>query len=158
MILDSLKHRNSYAGLSPAFDRAFEYLSRHDLTGLEPGRYPIEGDEIYLMIQQPEMKAWEQGRWEGHRRYADIQLLLSGEERIGYAPAEVLEPETAYSEEADILFFKDAEGKERELQERSLLLHPGEFALFFPQDAHRPCIASSGSEAAVRKAVVKVRL
>lgn len=159
MILDSLKHWNSYAGLSPAFDRAFEYLSRHDLTGLEPGRYPIAGDEVYLMIQQPEMKAWEQGRWEGHRRYADIQLLLSGEERIGYAPVEALESETAYSEETDILFFKDADEKERELQERSLLLHPGEFAIFFPQDAHRPCIAaSSGSETAVRKAVVKVRL
>ena len=39
-----------------------------------------------------------------------------------------------------------------------MLLHPGEFAVFFPQDAHRPCIKSEGSDETVRKAVVKVRL
>ncbi|MCI6036511.1 MAG: YhcH/YjgK/YiaL family protein [Candidatus Limiplasma sp.] len=158
MILDSVKHLNRYAGLSAAFGLAIEYLSRNDLTKLEPGRYPIAGDEVYLMIQQPELKKWEEGHWEGHRRYADIQVVLSGEERIGYAPAETLEPETEYSEEKDFLFFKDTETKEKKSEELRMLLHPGEFAVFFPQDAHRPCIKSEGSDETVRKAVVKVRL
>ena len=56
MILDSVKHLSRYAGLSAAFGLAIEYLSRNDLTKLEPGRYPIAGDEVYLMIQQPELK------------------------------------------------------------------------------------------------------
>lgn len=117
MILDSVKHLNRYAGLSAAFGLAIEYLSRNDLTKLEPGRYPIAGDEVYLMIQQPELKKWEEGHWEGHRRYADIQVVLSGEERIGYAPAETLEPETEYSEEK--VFFSSKTQKQKKRNTRN---------------------------------------
>ncbi len=152
MIYDSLKNAGRYACLSENFKRAFEYLCANDLTRLPAGRYDIHGDNVYLMIQEPALKPWSEGRWEAHRRYADIQLVIEGCERIGYCIVdENTEIETPYTPESDALFYTGIEGS-------SATVNPGEMMVLFPEDAHRPCIQPSENATPVRKAVVKVLL
>ncbi len=151
MIYDTLHNARLYEGLGPGFQRAFAYLTSNDLAALAPGRYDIDGNQVYLMIQEPELKAWDQGRWEAHRRYADIQLVLAGSERIGFCSVSSAPVETPYSPENDILFYQEMPGNEA-------LVRAGEMMILFPQDAHKPCIRPHGGGDKVRKAVVKVLL
>lgn len=152
MIYDSLKNAGRYACLGENFRRAFDYLCANDLSALPAGRYEIDGDNVYLMIQEPTLKPWSEGRWEAHRRYADIQLVLEGCERIGYCVVdEDAEIETPYAPETDTLFYTGVDGG-------SAVVKSGEMMVLFPEDAHRPCIQPAEIAAAVRKAVVKVLL
>lgn len=151
MIYDALKNADLYRGLGQRFQQAFDYLTGSDLSALAPGRYAIDGDQVYLMIQEAGLKPWEQGRWEAHRRYADIQLVLSGSERIGFCTVDSAPVDTPYSPERDILFYQELPGNEA-------LVQPGQMMIFFPHDAHKPCIRPTGGPSQVRKAVVKVLL
>ena len=151
MIFDSIKNAGRYASLSENFCRAFEYLANTDLNTVPAGRCEIDGDNVDIMIQDATLKPWREGRWEAHKFYADIQMVISGCERIGYACAEDAPIETPYSPENDLLFYKEIDGN-------SAILHAGEMMVLFPSDAHRPCMQPFEGTIAVKKAVVKVRL
>lgn len=147
MITDSLKNAKLYAGLGQELKASFEYLQEVDFATLEDGRRDIDGDRIYVIIQSYETKAG--GQWEAHKKYMDLQYVISGYERMGYANKEALKPTTAYDAEKDCLFLEG---------DGSFFLVPeGSFAVFAPQDAHIPGLLV-GMPAPVRKAVVKIRI
>ena len=148
MVRYNLKNSALYDGLGPRFQKAFEYLRTHDLSGAE-GRIELEGSALYVLPQSPALKTWEGTKWEAHRRYADIQVILEGEEIIGYAPLETMECDP-YNEEKDFVLCR-GEGT-------PMLYRSGDFAVFFPQDAHKPCVRPENGGETVRKAVVKVLL
>lgn len=151
MILDTLANVGCYTGLSEHFAKAFSYLQTHDLTKIDFGRYDIDGDDVYIMIQHCDLKPWDEGKWEAHRRYADIQIVIKGEERIGYRIEGTPIICDAYDTEKDVLFYEESAGD-------SAVLSAGDFLVLFPQDAHRPCIQATKTCNTVRKAVVKVRI
>ena len=148
MVLDHVGRAAQYAQLHRAFARAFEYLRANDLAALTPGRHEIEGDEIYLSVDHVDGRGREGARLEAHRRHIDIQLTLAGVEQIGWRPLAACEqPDGAFDPGRDIGFFRDR-------PETWLVVPPGTFAIFFPEDAHAP-LAGNG---AVRKAIVKIRV
>jgi len=150
MILDMVAHRGRCRGIGSGIERALEYLANTDFTALEDGKYEIEGDEIYALLLTYKTEAEEVRGFEVHRQYLDVQYILSGREFIYWAPLEEMTPAGEYSEEKDIIFLSgDARAR--------LQLTPGSFALFFPEDAHKPNCAWDGPQQ-VRKAVVKVRI
>lgn len=151
MIFDSVKNAGRYACLSENFRRAFEYLTNTDLTKLPAGRYEIDGDNVYIMVQDAALKPWSEGRWEAHKVYADIQAVIEGYECIGYASVEDAPIETPYAPENDLLFYKEMEGN-------GAIVRAGEMMVLFPSDAHRPCMQPAEGVTAVKKAVVKVKL
>ncbi len=154
MILDTLQNAGRYTGLSARFKKAFDYISSHDLASLPVGKYEIDGNDVYLMVQHMPLKHWHEGSWEAHRKYADIQLILQGRELLGVRPAYGMETEQEYSEEKDVVFFKsDAPGL-------AVPVTDNDFLVLFPEDAHRPCICreEAGSPMESRRAVLKVRL
>ncbi len=149
MIVDQLIHCDIYKNLSPNFNKAFEFLKQENIHQLENGKHIIEGDEIYVMVSEYTTKLLSEARWEAHKKYADIQLLLSGEELIGYAPAMDGKIIQEYNPEKDIMFL-DVSGE-------YIKLTPGRFAVFFPHDAHQPGITVN-SRQQVKKIVIKVRI
>lgn len=153
MIKDNLKNASLYAGMSPRIAKALEFAARGGLDGLAPGRYDIDGDELYVMVQHNTLRDWSEGKWEVHRRYADIQLLIRGSEDIGYQDASLLGSAAGYSESGDIEFLAEGEGAH-------LSMRAGDFAIFFPQDAHRPGMREPGApeDAMIDIAVFKVLL
>lgn len=150
MILDSLSRAAAYHALGARLSAGLHYLASFD-PNTPPGRYPIDGEDVFALVDGYETGPATAKRFESHLRYLDIQHLASGRERILHAPAESLRVETPYDRERDIAFYHDPPASS------SFLLLPGDFAILFPSDGHKPGCMAGGREA-VRKVVVKVRV
>lgn len=147
MILDDLRHAGLYRSAHPLFAAAFEALEKGELARRAPGRYELQGDRLFAMVQQYNTKPHEQGRWEAHRKYIDIQFVVSGQEVMGYAPLAKLSVTTPYDAAKDIEFLNG--------QGSLLTVGAGQFAIFYPQDGHMPTLAAD-QPSAVSKIVLKV--
>lgn len=146
MILSSLSQSNRYTGLHPLFARAFEYMRDTDLYALNPGRYPIEGDDLFAIVEHVPGRTREMAKLEAHRRYVDIQLVLDGTDEMGWKPlADCSNPVSEHSIEKDIRFFHDAPAA-------WIATPPDHFCIFFPEDAHAPLVASGQ----IRKVIFKI--
>jgi YhcH/YjgK/YiaL family protein len=146
MILDALAEWRRYASVHPDFPRAFEFLQRPDLASLAPGRHAVDGDRVYVLIDDRSGRGREGARLEAHRAYLDVQLTIEGHEEIGWRPlAGCQRPAGAFDTSRDIGLFDDR-------PDTWLAVPPGQFAVFFPSDAHAPL----GGHGALRKAIVKV--
>ncbi len=149
MIFDSLENASLYRNLSPDFALGFEYLKSDRARTDPPGKHEIAGNRVYADVHVEPTQPIEKCRWEAHRKYADIQCILSGCERMGVAPVKSMKATTEYEERRDVTFFEG---------EGSVIAVPeGMFALFMPHDAHLPGIMN-GEPKQVRKVVVKVRV
>lgn len=146
MIFSALSQSSRYATLHPLFQQAFDYMRDTDLFVLTPGRYPIVGDELFAIVEQVPGKTKEMAKLEAHRKYIDIQLVLEGDEQMGWKPlADCLNPVGEHSEEKDIRFFHDAPAS-------WVAVPPEHFCIFFPEDAHAPLVGSGQ----VRKVIFKI--
>jgi len=144
----NLKDWSSAPGIK-GLERAFEFFARTDLAALPLGRTDIEGDDVYVMISEAETRPPEQVKFEAHRRYIDIQLVVRGQESIGYAPVTSLVTAEPYDATKDIEFFSVPQ------ESAALALRAGDFVVFAPGDGHRPSLHLDGPHVS-RKAVVKV--
>ena len=150
MILDIISNRGRYRHLGGSIERALKYLADTDFSAVEDGRHPIDGEAIYAMLFSYDTEPESARSFEAHRKYIDVQYLLTGREIIHWAALQELTPAGEYSDEKDIVFLS-GESRAR------LQLTPGTFALFFPEDAHKPNCAWDNPQPA-RKVVVKVRV
>lgn len=148
MIIDQLKNASSYFDISKNIGAALCYLCDTDLLKIEPGRYEIDGSNIYAMMQKYETKLKENGIWEAHRHYIDVQYIMKGTELIGYANIEYLKA-GEYDAVKDML---PLYGNGVYFEARA-----GTFVILMPQDAHMPGIAVSTPQS-VEKIVLKVRV
>jgi len=147
MIADQLAKANMYARLGDRFAVALKYLQTNDWAKLEVGKYEIEGSDVFAIVSEYQSKKLEDAKWEAHNKYADIQFIISGEEKMGYAPLSTMTEKDSYNPEKDIVFL-DGSGD-------YITAKPGMFIIFFPHDAHRPSVAV-GASLAVKKVVIKV--
>jgi biofilm protein TabA len=146
MILDTLANADRYAALHSLFPRAIGFLRSTDLRSLAPGRYPIEGEHLFAIVEAVAGRSREVAKLECHRRYIDIQLVLEGVDEMGWKPVrDCHEPVVDYSEKNDIQFFHDVPAS-------WIATPPGAFCIFFPQDAHAPLVSAGN----IRKVVLKV--
>lgn len=144
--LDELK---KYYAENPAyFEKAFEYYKNNDLLKLAPGKYPIDGEKVFATISEYDTQDPADRKWENHKKYIDIQILLSGKEMMGKAPYAEATPDVPYNETKDIEFRKVSNGK-------NYLAEPGTFFMFFPSESHMPNQNANGV-AKVKKVVFKV--
>jgi biofilm protein TabA len=147
MILDTLKNAARYAGLKIGCSEAFGFLDQPGLADLPDGKYEISGERVYAIVDRTEGRKVSDGKLEGHRRYLDIQYVISGEESIGWRPAAGLEHAVPYDDAKDLEFFQGA-------PESIVRVPPGSFAVFLPTDAHLPLIG----EGPIHKVIVKVAM
>jgi YhcH/YjgK/YiaL family protein len=147
MIIDQLENSGLYNKLGDRFAIALKYLFSTDLSKVEVGKYEIEGNEIFAIVSEYQSKAEADAKWEAHQVYADIQYIINGEERMGYAPLETMEIKEPYNPDKDIIFLHGSGDY--------VTATPGTFVVFFPHDAHQPGV-STGNESMVKKVVVKV--
>ena len=131
-------------------ETALNWIAGQDVAHMEAGTYELQGQDLYIMIQDFTTQPAETRRAERHNDYLDIQYLVSGAERMGYVPYTGKEPVDEDPEGKDVTFYKDLEG------ETFVDLTPGSYCIFFSNDIHRPGCAA-GEPCAVRKAVVKMK-
>ncbi len=149
MIIDHINYSDAYLNLSPRIRKGLEFLKALDFDTLQPGRNDIDGDSLFAISQEYETRDPKDGKWESHRLYADIQMVVDGEERIGYAALESMVVKTEYLAERDCAIYEGAGDFIR--------FQKGVFGIFFPQDVHMPSIALD-QPSHVKKVVVKVLL
>lgn len=144
----SLSDKSIDAALGPKFAPALAFLRRPDLADLAPGRYDIDGARVFAIVSDNDLKAvGEMQRPEFHKRYADVQAPLTGEELFGLPPLPEAVAQGPFDDEKDIAFF-DAPCPMRAVR-------PGECVVFAPFVAHAPCHgAVAGTR--LRKVIVKV--
>lgn len=114
-------------------------------------RWDIDGDKIFATIQCYEPFLREQGKFEAHRRYIDLQYICEGCEWIEVADREGKREVVPYDGQKDVVFYLlTGPFKGR------LLLRSGDVAILYPTDLHAPCLRVDGESGLVRKIVVKV--
>ncbi len=151
MIFDTPKNASRYFSENSLFRQGVAFIEKALSDGIPDGRHDLAGDACYAMVQRYETVPAAGKRPEAHRRYADIQAVIEGEEIIEWLPSAGLEIDSPYVKENDITFYRNAPSATR------LPMRPGLFAVFYPEDAHTPGCAVS-APATVRKIVVKVLL
>jgi YhcH/YjgK/YiaL family protein len=151
MIVDALENAALYHGVHPRLAAAFQYLAAFD-AATPDGRYPIDEDRVYAQVQTYATKPAVEKKWESHRRYVDVQYIVSGRELITVAPSDAMAGATEYNDAKDVTNYAGPAGAAGTLH-----LEDGQFAVFFPHDAHQPGVMA-GDLGEVRKVVVKVLL
>lgn len=146
MIVDTLANLEKYVSLNPLFAEVVAYIKNNNLETHEVGKFPIQGADLFLNYAVSKGKNKEQAKIESHDKMIDIQIPVSAPETMGYTAREAL-PEAEYNAEKDITFYPG-------LAKTYITVQPGEFAIFFPQDGHAPCITD---EPEIRKAIFKVK-
>lgn len=149
MIIDKLENRNLYFHLGERFEKGFKFLVNNDLISLLEGKHEIDGDNVFALVSNYVTKSPEEKDPESHRIYADIQYIVKGCEKIGYAVYDSQKVFKEYNEEKDIMFYNDFSFY--------LNLFTGMFTVFFPDDIHMPGITMD-EPVEVKKIVIKVRL
>lgn len=149
MICDRLENASWYQGLPRRIVRALEFLRHGDPLSHALGRHDLEGDQLFALVQEYSTRGPAECRFEAHRRYCDVQFVASGVERIDVANIAAMTVVEPYDATKDVAFFS-GDGD-------PLTMRAGTFAIFAPQDVHRPCIAH-GAPQLVRKIVLKVQL
>jgi YhcH/YjgK/YiaL family protein len=147
MIIDKVENLKNYAQVNPLFPKVVEFIQQHDLNALEPGKYEIEGKDLFVNIQMAKGKTPAEAVIETHNRMIDIQIPLSDAETFGYTQRDQL-PDAEYNAEKDITKIPDLAA------DSYLTCQPGMMAIFFPQDCHAPCIAGVPE---IKKAIFKVK-
>lgn len=132
------------------WEKAFSFLHETDLGALEQGSYELNGKDLFVNVVEYFSKHEEDALFEAHRRYADIQYVVNGVEKIGVASLEETTDTIPYNDEKDIVFLRAPRNNYR-------LANAEKFFLFFPGDAHRPCVKTDKPEP-IKKVVIKVRI
>lgn len=151
MIADNFSNLSRYESAVPRLGEVARFLSGLDLSALKIGRYDIAGDDVYMNVMEYETLPEADRKWESHRKYIDVQIILRGSEYMGYCPAAAFGDIDPYSEENDaVIHSGDCAPCTR------VFVPENHFAVFFPGEAHRPC-CESGIDRNVLKAVVKIK-
>ena len=134
--------------LQKRIDFALDYLKKVNLKELKLGKHEIK-DWLYINVQEYITKNKSECKFESHKKYVDIQMMIDGIEAIETSDIDKLELETAYDEDKDVMFWKQKSNQMRSV------ISDGSYVILYPQNAHMPCIAID-KPIKVKKLVAKV--
>ena len=147
MIIDRIENYKNYENLGIKISLALNHISTTDFDNKETGRYEIDGDDIYVMVNDYNTKDSSECRLEAHRKYIDVQYVAKGSEFMGYAPMAGQTVTADYDKDRDVVFYEG--------EASFIRLDKGMFVIFYPEDLHMP---GTGEGGPVRKIVVKVKI
>ncbi|MFZ4455547.1 MAG: YhcH/YjgK/YiaL family protein [Bacteroidales bacterium] len=146
MILDSIVNSAAYESLHPSFKKAFDYIKANDFTKTAPTKICLEEDKLYVIIAETNGKLPDQAPLESHRKFIDIQIPIVGTETMGWISKSTCKKEKApHNDEKDITFYEDKPTSFIDVVN-------GNFAIFFPEDAHAPGIG----DGFIKKIIIKI--
>ena len=148
MIFDTLNNVENYKGLGRVYT-ALKFLSETDFNKMDLGRYELDGDNIYYMVQSYDTDP-DKTIAEAHKKYIDIQFMVKGEELIGIAPICCDKTETQAIPENDVWFY--------ECKTEPITLIENSFMVLYPDDLHCPGVATNKKSITCKKVVVKVKV
>jgi YhcH/YjgK/YiaL family protein len=152
MITSTSNQLHWYSVISANFGKAIRYALATDFTTIDTGKYPVDGENVFAIVNEYTTKPVSECDPESHRDYADIQIMIAGSERFGYLPLTDQRASAPYDPARDVAFYSIPEA-----ELNYITLKPGHFIIFFPSDIHQPEVFVSQPQV-VRKVVLKVGL
>ena len=129
---------------NPAFEKAFRYFSQamdpsssihqriKDLPMDAFEKVPLE-DGMFALEQKFYSKPRQECFLESHKKYIDIQLIVSGAELMECVDISKCTVENEYDSDRDLITYHDNQSMNK------ILLQDGDFGIYFPNDVHLGC-------------------
>jgi YhcH/YjgK/YiaL family protein len=135
MIHAPLARAARYHAVHPLLAPAFAWLAKNDAAGLPDGYTSIIDGQLFVCLESSLTAPADSKLFESHRRYIDLQVVLSGPHVMAWADADRLAVVEDFKPEGDIRFHAEPPPSVP-----CSLVHvgAGEFVIFFPEDAHKP--------------------
>lgn len=127
MIVDSIEHIMMYEPVLKKLKNGIEAVKAH--SELAAGKYFFDGG--FFTVQSGITKPMQEGTFEAHRKYIDVQIIVEGSEEIAWADLKDLTTEVCYNPE------KDAERLTGDFI-HTMKITEGMFYAVFPHDGHKP--------------------
>ena len=150
MTIDHLSNAANYVNIHPGIAKAFDYLMKTDFEITAPGKYTIEEEDIFSIVQEYETRDSASEKMESHREYIDVQYMCKGTEQVGLALYNNQSVYALYDAETDFMLYDNRPDFFAKFSQ-------GMFMIFFPTDLHMPCVQTD-KPLRVKKVVVKVRV
>lgn len=149
MIIDSLGNAARVSALLPALRPLFAYVLSHDLSAAPAGRIALDGERLFINVDDTPMVAAAERKLEVHRRYVDVHIPLSGAETVGWRTLRSLpaQGDAPFDTARDFMFYSLPASVYFTVQ-------PGDFYVMFPEDAHAPVIGKGMMRKAVGKLLI----
>lgn len=151
MIYGQIDKIGQYVEKEARLKGVVEFLLQNDLLNLPTGRHDINGQLLYVNIDEYTTQPFADRSYEIHQRYIDVQCILEGQESIFIEAEEGLQTKTPYDHDHDIAFLEDG------INTTEVKMHANDFLVIYPKEAHKPCVQSDQSEY-VKKAVFKIAI
>ncbi|BFG69489.1 YhcH/YjgK/YiaL family protein [Sediminibacterium sp. KACHI17] len=148
MVIDHISRAALYFHLHPGIETALRYIQTTDFTQLENGKYELDGEQLFAIVQAYDTKDPDTEKLEAHKKFIDVQYVVSGQEKMGHALLSTQVPSREYQSDDDFMLFD-------ETPDFFTVVTAGMFTIFYPSDLHMPCIIHERSTP-VKKVVVKV--
>lgn len=130
------------------WEQAFRFLKDADLKNIPIGNQELEGKHLFVAVSEYNSKDLNETKYESHKKYIDIQYVISGEEKMGITTIDKVKIDGVYDSDKDLAFYNSNQGE-------YFKATPNNFLVFFPEDIHRPSV-KVGESVPVKKAVVKL--
>ncbi len=151
MIVDTFENRARYYCVHPRFEKAFQFMEKAVAEDLPAGRYEIDGEDLYAFISEYETAVPKDRIFEVHQTYIDIQFMLHGIEKMWAADIQKGRLSKPYDPTIEAAFYECGEDT------CELVLQDGDYAIYFPNDLHKPSLAY-GDPSPAKKMVVKIKV
>jgi YhcH/YjgK/YiaL family protein len=132
----------------PVFLQALTWVENMPVD-IPDGRVDLRGDDLYVNVHQYATRVVESCQWESHRNTVDLQYCIAGGEIIEWAATGSLRSFNDYSGATDVEHWEGDRFATR------IHMAPGIFAIFLPNELHRPQIIADNATS-IRKLVVKI--
>jgi biofilm protein TabA len=150
MIFDNFNYVKRYS--IPQLDKILKFVSNNNCLILPNEQIDIDGKNLFVRVMEYQPKLAAQNKFETHQIYADLQYVVSGIELMQVAPERSLSSLGPYDAKGDFEFFKAQEAL------NDLVVNAGEFAVFYPGEAHRPSCLYKNTAEKVKKLVFKIKI
>lgn len=149
MIVDHIRNKRLYETAHPLFSQAFAFIEAYLKEKKPVGKYEILGDTLFALVQAYDSKT--EAKMEVHDKYIDLQYIVSGEEKMLWADRSTLDIITPFPEGKDVAYVTEGD------RPCAITFREGEFAIFYPTDAHKPGLATH-TPTPVEKIVIKIKV
>ncbi len=129
MIVDRMERFGQYSRNVPEIHEVMRFVEKVKKENIPAGKYPLENG--FVLVQEGMTRPFEEADFEVHRKYIDIQVLVSGTEYVEYADITDLDTKVPFDEEKDLELMEGCGSK--------IQMKPNMFYILYPADGHKPC-------------------
>jgi biofilm protein TabA len=147
---DAKEFARQYKAHPEWWDKAFAFMRDNNMDTMQPGKYVIDGDNVFADITVNPSTPLEEAKWHSHKNYCDIQYVITGAEQVGVAPMQGAPVIKSFDGKGDSQFYS------QDMKGNYYPATPAYFFIFFPSDVHRPFIKVDGA-GPVKRIRFKVR-